>query len=248
MTNNISKRFLATIQYDGSKYSGYQKQPDQETIQSCLENVLTIINKKEVSVHGSGRTDAKVHALGQRIHFDLEVQMNCEQIKKAMNSLLPDDIYVKKVEEVESTFHARFDVQKKSYIYKINLGEYNPIEKDYVLQYNQMLNIEDMKKASTYLLGTRNFKAFTKVDEEKETYVRTIYEINFEKQDDILTIQFSGSGFLRYMIRNMVGTLIEIGEGKREVSSIQEILESENRVNAGKTAPACGLYLKEVIY
>lgn len=245
---NQAKRFLATIQYDGSHYSGYQKQPDKETIQSRLEEVLTRINKKDVSVHGSGRTDAGVHALGQRIHFDLEVEMSSSQIKKAMNSLLPSNIYVKDVEKVESTFHARFDVKKKTYLYKINLGEYNPIEKDYILQYGKDLDIEKMKEASKELLGEHNFKAFTKVEEEKDSYVRTIYDIQFEKVENLLTIRFTGNGFLRYMIRNLVGTLIEVGEGKRDVSNMKEILKSENRVLAGKTAPACGLYLEKVNY
>lgn len=241
-------RFLATISYDGSHYFGYQKQPNKNTIQKTLEEVLTEINKQKVIVCSSGRTDAKVHAYGGRIHFDLIVSMKPEEVKKAMNALLPEDIYVKEVSIVPDTFHARFDVKKKEYLYKINLGEYNPIEKDYVYQYNKPLKIEAMKKASTYLLGAHNFRSFTKVDEEKESYERTIYEIKIEQKENILYCTFIGTGFLRYMVRNLVGTLIEVGEGKRTPEEIQLILKKENRIYAGKTAPACGLYLKEVFY
>lgn len=241
-------RFLITVQYDGSKYSGYQKQPDKNTVQDCLETVLTRLNKAPVFVSASGRTDAGVHALGQRIHFDLNVDMDENQIKKAMNSLLPSDIYVKKVEQVSPTFHARFDVKEKVYLYKINMGEYNPIEKDYVLQFNHSLNIEKMKEASYSFLGKHNFRAFTKVDEEKESYVREITAITFHEENGILFITFKGNGFLRYMVRNLVGTLIEVGEEKRSVSDIPFILESQDRKKAGKTAPACGLYLMDVFY
>lgn len=237
-----------TVAYDGSKYKGYQKQPNQNTVQGCLEEVLTKINKKLVFVSASGRTDAGVHALGQRVHFDLEVNMRTDQLQKAINSLLPSDIYVKVVKEVSSTFHARFDVKEKIYFYKINMGEYNPIEKDYVLQLNHILDVKKMKEASRYLIGEHNFRAFTKVDEEKESYVRTIHEITFQKKNQFLFITFKGNGFLRYMVRNLVGTLIEIGEGKRSVSEIPVILESQDRKKAGKTAPACGLYLSDVFY
>lgn len=241
-------RFLMTVAYDGSKYKGYQKQPNQNTIQGCVEEVLTKINKEPVFVSASGRTDAGVHALGQRVHFDLKVNMRTDQIQKAVNSLLPSDIYVKKIEKVSSNFHARFDVKEKVYVYKLNMGEYNPIEKDYVLQVNHFLDVEKMKEASRYLIGEHNFRAFTKVDEEKESYVRTIHEITFHEKNHLLCITFKGNGFLRYMVRNLVGTLIEVGEGKRSVSEIPVILESQDRKKAGKTAPACGLYLRDVFY
>lgn len=240
-------RFLATIQYDGSKYSGYQKQPGKKTIQTCLEEALETICHKKVLVHGSGRTDAKVHALGQKVHFDLDLSMTKEQVKKALNSLLPDDIYVKDIEEVSNNFHARFDVQKKTYEYILNIGEYNPIEKDYVYQFNQELSISKMKEASTYFLGTHDFRAFTTTDE-KESYERTIYEITIEQSKQYIIFTFTGNGFLRYMVRNIVGTLIEVGEGKREPKDISNILKSKDRKQAGKKAPACGLYLKDVFY
>lgn len=241
-------RYLARISYDGSKYKGYQKQPDTRTVQGELECVLRVINHKPVSVHGSGRTDAGVHALGQMIHFDLIVDMNEKEVKKAMNSLLSPDIYVREVTIVDDDFHARFDVRKKEYIYWLNMGEYDPIQKDYVYQYNQKLDIEAINKAMQYLKGEHNFRSFTKVDEEKESYVRHIYEANVQKDGNFLLFTFVGNGFMRYMVRNLVGTLIEVGEGKRKPQEIDEILKAEDRKMAGKTAPACGLYLKEVSY
>lgn len=244
-------RYLITFKYDGTNYSGYQKQPNAVTIQGELESVLTRINSnKQVLVSASGRTDAHVHALGQRAHFDLDISILPNDLKRALNSLLPPDIYVTNVEEVTNGFHARFDVKAKEYMYIINVGEYNPIERNHVYQYNKNLNVDNIEKAISYLVGEHDFRSFTKVDEEKEDYIRTIKEItvNFNSKSNYLTINFIGTGFLRYMVRNMVGTLIEIGEGKREPECIIELLELKDRTKAGKTAPPEGLYLKNVIY
>lgn len=245
-------RYLIKFSYDGTNYSGYQKQPNAVTVQGVLEDVLTRINSnKQVLVSASGRTDAHVHALGQSAHFDLDISISSNDLNKALNSLLPGDIYVKEVEVVADTFHARFNVKAKEYMYVINLGEYNPMERNYIYQYNKNLNIEDMKKAISYLIGEHNFKSFTKVDEEKDDYVRIIKSATIKLDNNNpnhLVINFVGTGFLRYMVRNMVGTLIEVGEGKRTPDSILSLLELQDRTKAGKTAPPEGLYLKEVIY
>ena len=244
-------RYLMTFSYDGSNYNGYQKQPNVNTIQSEIENKLKQINSnKQVDIHASGRTDAKVHALNQKAHFDLDIDISPENLKKALNSLINKDIYIKDIIEVNDEFHARFNVKSKEYMYIINIGEYNPIEKDYVYQYNKKLNIEEMKKALNYLEGTHNFKSFTKAEVEKETndFVRTIIKTNLLIENDKITISFLGTGFMRYMVRNMVGTLIEIGEGKRKSEDIINILEEEDRKKAGKTANPEGLYLKDVFY
>ena len=142
-------------------------------------------------------------------------------------------------------------VKAKEYIYEINMGEYSPIEKDYVYQYNKSLQVMEMERALKYLEGTHNFKSFTKADEEKEDYVRTILNtkiIRDKKNINRLTISITGTGFMRYMVRNIVGVLIEIGEGKRKSQDILNILKAEDRTQSGKTAPACGLYLKDVFY
>ncbi len=241
-------RYLITFSYDGSKYKGYQKQPDEVTIQGELERVLTHINNSEVLVSASGRTDAGVHALNQTAHFDLKINITPEKLKMALNSLLPDDIYVKKVEEVDSNFHARFNVKEKEYIYKINVGEYNPLEKDYVYQYNKELDIDKIKEAIKYFEGTHDFKSFTKNNDEKDDFVRTIINTSIDIKENIITISFRGTGFLRYMVRNMVGCLIEVGQLKRESIEVKTILEAKDRTKAGITARPEGLYLKEVSY
>ena len=245
-------RYLITFAYDGSKYKGYQKQPRVKTIQGELERALKEINNdKQVDVSASGRTDAKVHAYNQKAHFDLDIKITCDKLKQALNSLIPGDIYVKSVVEVKDDFHARFNVKAKEYIYKINMGEYNPLEKDYVYQYNKRLDLVEMERALKYLEGEHDFKSFSKTDDEKEYYVRTIIQTNIIREiKDVnhFTISFLGTGFLRYQVRNMVGLLIEIGEGKRKSEDILEILDAKDRRKAGITAPGEGLYLKDVFY
>ena len=245
-------KYLITFSYDGSKYYGYQKQPKKKTIQSEIEKALKTINDDEVvSISASGRTDAGVHALNQKAHFELKIKITCDKLKNALNSLIPNDIYVKNVVEVNESFHARYNVRAKEYIYKINMGEYNPIEKDYVLQLNHKLDVAEMERALKYLEGTHDFKSFSKADDEKEDFVRTIVQTNLirdVKNVNSITISFLGTGFLRYMVRNMIGTLIEIGEGKRKSEDIIYILKALDRTKAGITAPPQGLYLKDVFY
>ena len=245
-------RYLMTFSYDGSKYSGYQKQPKKKTIQSEIEKVLKKINSEQkVDIHASGRTDAGVHALNQKAHFDMDAKMSPDKLKYSINCLLPKDIYIKDIKEVNDDFHARFNVKAKEYVYKINMGEYNPIEKDYVYQYNKKLDAVEMERALKYLEGTHDFKSFTKADEEKNDFVRTIVQTTFIrdlKNVNSIQISFLGTGFLRYMVRNMVGTLIEIGEGKYKSEDIISILEAKDRRKAGITATPEGLYLKDVFY
>ena len=222
-------RYFMTFSYDGSKYKGYQKQPRVKTVQSEIEKALKQISGNErVTISASGRTDAGVHALNQKAHFDLKKEIPVAKLIKGLNSLIPDDIYIKDIVEVEPDFHARFNVKAKEYIYKINLGEYNPIEKDYVYRYNKRLDLVEMERALKYLEGTHDYKSFTKTDEEKDDFVRTIVQANLirdVKNVNNVTISFLGTGFLRYMVRNMVGCLIEIGEGKRKSDDIIRILE-----------------------
>lgn len=242
-------KYLMTFSYNGTYYDGYQIQNDKNTIQGVIEKNLTKINSNnKVKISASGRTDKGVHAINQKAHFILDKNIDENKLKNALNKLLPNDIYIKNVIKVNDDFHARFNVIKKEYIYKINIGEYNPIEKDYVFQYNKNLNINKIKEAAKYLIGTHNFKGFTKVDEEKETYIRTIYDIELNLENDILTFKFIGNGFLRYMVRNIVGTLINIGENKFDPTYINKIIDSEDRKKAGIKAPACGLYLSNVYY
>ena len=245
-------KYFMIFSYDGSNFNGYQKQPDKRTIQGEIENVLKEINGgKDVSIYSSGRTDAGVHALNQRAHFSMDIDISPERLIKGMNSLLPSDIYVKNISVVEEEFHARFNANGKEYIYKINMGEYDPLERNYVFQYCRKLDLIAMERGLKYLEGEHNFKSFTKCDDEILDYVRKISETSITRDSkDInkIVISFVGTGFLRYMVRNMVGLLIEIGEGKRKPEDVMEILRAEDRKVAGKTAPSCGLYLKNVFY
>ncbi len=241
-------RYLIRFSYDGSNFYGYQKQNDKRTIQGELERVLTELSNDKVVVCASGRTDALVHANNQYAHFDLNLNISCEGLKKALNSLLPNDIYVKDVSIVSGDFHARFSVVAKEYIYKINLGEYNPIDRNYIYQYNRYLDITKMQEAIKFFEGKHNFKSFTKSNSEIVDYEREIYETKIVVNNNIMSIVFKGNGFLRYMVRNLVGILISVGEGKIMPNEITKILNFEDRTKAGKTAPASGLYLNNVYY
>lgn len=241
-----------SISYDGSDFKGYQKQTRVRTVQGELENALTHINgEKAVSVVASGRTDAGVHAINQKAHFDMDSVYDCDKLQRSINSLLPEDVYVKHIEVVSDEFHARFNAIGKEYIYQINMGDYNPLERKYVYQCNRKLDVVEMQRAMKYLEGTHSFKSFTKTDDERDDYVRTLSQTNIIrdlKDVNKITLVFIGTGFMRYMVRNIVGTLIEIGEGKRRSEEIIDILKSEDRTRAGKTANAEGLYLKNVFY
>ena len=245
-------RYFMTFSYDGTNFNGYQKQPRARTVQKVLEDALKEINGgKVVSVSASGRTDAGVHALNQKAHFDLDKKISCDKLLRGINSLLPEDVYVKKIEEVSDEFHARFNAIGKEYVYIINMGEYNPLERNYVLQYNRKLDIIAMERGINYFEGTHNFKSFTKANDEITDYVRTISQTSIVRDSKDLNkiiITFVGTGFMRYMVRNMVGLLIEIGEGKRNPEEIIDILKQEDRTLAGITAPPWGLYLRNVFY
>ena len=242
-------RYFMIFTYDGSKFSGYQKQFNCRTVQGELERILTMINgNKKVLISASGRTDTGVHALNQTAHFDLDKDINLEKLKHSLNSLLPNDIYVKKIEKVDDYFHARFKLKAQECIYIINVREYNPIEFNYVYQLNHNLNIEAMSEALGYLEGKHNFKSFTPSADLRQDYIRTIIKTRISIMDNKITISLLGTGFMRYMVRNIVGLLIEIGEEKRKASDIITILEAQDRTKAGKTAPANGLYLKNVFY
>ena len=241
-------RYLMTFSYDGTLFYGYQKQVDKRTVQEEIEKVLSKINDKKISISASGRTDALVHAIGQRAHFDSDKIFDVERLKHSMNKMLPEDIYIKKIEQVDDDFHARFNVVKKKYVYKLNVGEYNPLLRNYVFQYNWKLNVKKMNMALKYFKGTHNFKSVTKTSSEEKDYTRTIYDIELSENNEIIEITFVGNGFMRYMVRNMVGLLIAVGEEKIKPSDIKKILESEDRTMAKKTAPPEGLYLTEVYY
>ncbi len=237
-------RYLASVSYDGSKFFGFQKLNNHLTVQGELERVLEKIVKNKVEVKGAGRTDRGVHAYSQGVSFELNKDIPINGLKRALNSLLCDYIYVNNIEIVSDDFHARFNAKKKIYEYRINLGEHNPILNDYIYNYRKKLNIKKMTAASKLLLGGHSFKSFT--SGERENYNSIIYNISFKKEKDILAIRFEGKSFYRYMVRNLVGALINVGNGKLTQDDIKKMLEGENRQY--QTVPACGLYLIKVFY
>ena len=242
-------RYRITFSYDGTNFNGYQVQPKLRTIEEELEKAVSFLNKKKnTDVVASGRTDKGVHALGQVAHFDLDIKTTKEKIRLALNTNLPEDIHIIKVEEVKDDFHARYMAKKKEYVYKINVGEYNPIDRNYIYQYNRDLNIEAMEKAIKYFEGCHDFTSFVSSEDERDNKIRTIYKTSIKRKKDILEISFIGSGFMKYQVRNMVGLLIAIGEGKKEVNEVERIINNKNRSQKFKTAKACGLYLKKVWY
>ena len=239
-------RYLMTFSYDGTLFHGYQKQPNLRTIEGELESVLTSINdNKPVTIHSSGRTDRGVHAYNQKAHFDLDMDISLYKLKKAINTYIGKDIYVKDIKIVDNDFHARYMVKKKTYIYRLNEGEYNPLERNYVFQYGKSLNLDILNREIKCLIGKHDFSAFVNMEEKKESYVRTIFDAYVNKNDDEIIFTFVGDGFLKYQIRNMVGALIETCTKKR---NLKDILESKDRTTFGKIAPPEGLYLVDVEY
>lgn len=237
--------YLIKIAYDGSKFYGFQRLNEEVTVQKTLEEALSKINKSEVVVKGAGRTDRGVHANCQCVSFNLNINIDCDGLKEALNSLVKPYIYVKEVEEVDEDFHARFSVTKKRYVYKINLGEYNPVIQDYVYQSPYELDLDLMREVSKLYLGAHDFRNF--VSGERDNYDCIIYDIDFEIKNDILMITFEGKSFYRYMIRNLVGAMIEVARGKITLDYVKEMLESKEEKTTF-TAPANGLYLDFIDY
>ncbi|TCO74391.1 tRNA pseudouridine(38-40) synthase TruA [Marinisporobacter balticus] len=239
-----------TIEYDGARYNGWQKLGDTEnTIQSKLEKVLSEMTGRKIEVIASGRTDSGVHALAQIVNFKTNINMSTKEIRRYCNQYLPKDIVVKGIEEVDERFHARYNAKSKKYLYRIRIGAIpTAFNRKYTYYVPNYLDIEAMQKAGSYLLGEHDFKAFSSVKSSKKSTSREIFEMDITKEENELHLLFHGNGFLHNMVRIMVGTLIEIGEGKRTPESIKDIFASKTRENAGVTAPAQGLFLYEVFY
>lgn len=239
-------RYKAKISYDGSLYYGFQRLNELPTIQRELEKAVSIINKKETFVKGASRTDKGVHAYGQVIHFDLDYNIPAERLMRAMNAILPRDIRILKIESVSDDFHARRSALGKKYVYKINLGEYSVFLDRYYLQYPYKLDIEAMRECSKIFLGVHNFKNFTAG--ERDNYEAVVKEINFIRNGDYLEIEFFGKSFYRYMVRNMVGAMIDVARGKHIIKEVEELLEKPEKKGQMMTASPNGLYLVCVYY
>jgi len=237
-----------SLEYDGTNYCGWQIQPNGVTIQGVLTEFLNRLEGRPVTLHGAGRTDAGVHALNQVANFFTEKTIPCDKLKRAINGNLPPDIRVREVEEMPMDFHARFSAKGKSYCYQLAVGEIvSPFEYRYFYHYPYKLDLEKMQLGANFLLGTHNFSAFATAPE-THSCVRTITRVDVIEKQDQINVQVEGNGFLRYMVRTIVGTLIEVGRCKIAPERIADILESGERSKAGATAPACGLTLLKVNY
>ncbi|MCM3113298.1 tRNA pseudouridine(38-40) synthase TruA [Lederbergia lenta] len=244
------QRYKGIIAYDGSGYSGYQIQINGKTVQEVLEKALKKMHKGiEIKTVSSGRTDAGVHAYGQVFHFDSPLILSSDRWVNAMNGLLPTDVALQSVEKVSQDFHARYDVEGKTYKYFLYTGKIrNPFERNFTSYYPYKLNIDRIREAAPYFVGTHDFTSFCSAKTTKENKIRTISILDIEERENKIIFTFTGNGFLYNMVRIIVGTLLHVGNGKIDPEDIPAIFAAHDRQRAGKTAPAEGLYLWEVYY
>ncbi len=250
------KNYRLLLQYEGGRYQGWQKLgKDEATIQGKLEQILLRMSGMEVTVIGSGRTDAGVHARGQVANVHMETALSVQEVRDYLNRYLPEDIAVLSVEIVPEQFHSRHDAVEKTYEYRVGLSNIPHVFErrfryDLGLERERMvhLDVEAMREAAALLMGEHDFQGFCGRKIKKKSTVRNIFRINIEEKDDEIRFSYTGNGFLFHMLRIVTGTLLEIGEGRRGAESIGEILQSRERAKAGEMAPAKGLTLVSVKY
>ena len=242
-------RFFGLVQYDGTNFIGWQVQPEGRSVQAEIEKALSQILNTPIRINGSGRTDAGVHAFGQTFHFDTEKPiLDTGRFKYSVNCVLPKDIHILRIEPVADNFHARYDVTSKTYIYSLNTGEYDVFNRHHITQFLRPLDVERMKELTQYFIGEHCFKNFTTKEEDKNDYIRTITEFEIVEINGLITFRIKGSGFMRYMVRLIVGTLIEVGLGKLTKDDILDYLTNDERSVTPYKAPPEGLILVRVEY
>lgn len=242
-------RVKCIVTYDGSQFFGFQVQNNARTVQGEIQKAIGHICKDEnIIIHSSGRTDAKVHGIHQVFHFDTHHDNIAEkQWKRAINHFLPDDIYIVDTFVVSEQFHSRYSAVKKEYHYRLNMNEYDPFQRDYVFQYGRPLNIELMKDAASIFIGEHDFASFCANDEYGNT-IRTIYQIDIVEDNGIVTFKLTGNGFRRYMVRHIVGGLIQVGAQRKDKAFLKTLLDSRGQKKCLFKAKPQGLYLYEVYY
>jgi tRNA pseudouridine38-40 synthase len=242
-------RVKLVIEYDGKNYSGWQRQENANSIQSEIEKAIFKLTEKNITIHGAGRTDADVHALGQVFHFDTDDLIPAENYAMALNTKMPLDIRAVSSCVADDDFHSRYDAKFKHYKYKI-INRRRPLALDRHRAWHVVipLDIDLMQKGAKHLLGTHDFATFMAAHSVIENTVRTIHEINISKTVDQITIDIIGNGFLRNMVRIIAGTLVNIGIGKNKPEDMTDIIKAKKRNTAGVTAPGYGLYLVSVGY
>lgn len=242
--------YKLTVQYDGSRYKGWQRLGNTEdTVQNKIEKVLSIFAGEPVEVIGSGRTDAGVHAIAQIACFKIEGNRQETEIKQYLNQYLPDDISITNVESVPERFHARYNALSKTYLYKIWNNEHpNPFMRRYSMHVPEKLDVDLMRKATRFFIGPHDFTAFSNARSKTKSMVRTIHFISIEEHEGFLEIRICGDGFLHNMVRKITGYLIGVGNHTLIGEEIPEILDSKDRSRVTILAEACGLYLEEVTF
>jgi tRNA pseudouridine38-40 synthase len=238
------------LEYDGSNYHGWQRQTNGVSIQQILEEKIAVMTEEKIKVIGSGRTDAGVHALGQVAHFKTASSIREVNLLKGINSLLPKDIVVRDLREVDASFHARYDVKSKIYLYQIFNSSVRPVlYRPYAWFVSAPLNVEPMREATVLFKGTHDFSSFCSTHSDVPDHIRTIMDIRIESGErGLIKIEMEADGFLRYMVRSIVGILVDVGRGKYSLSELQGVMDAKDRKCGGITAPAHGLFLKEVRY
>ncbi|GJL51787.1 tRNA pseudouridine(38-40) synthase TruA [Candidatus Nitrospira salsa] len=241
--------YKVTLEYDGTNYAGWQYQPQQPTIQAEVEKALTQITQTRTSVIAAGRTDAGVHAYGQVASFQSEKPLSSQEWVRGLNGLLPADIAVQQVEEVTDTFHARYSAKGKIYEYRIAQTPHRSALERYRLWHiSKPLDLKAMQEAGALLVGTHDFSSFQNSPTDTKNPVCIVESFTLKQEDMLIRIQIQANRFLKQMVRSIVGTIMEVGLGKRHPSDIKQILEAVDRCAAGKTAPPHGLYLIKVLY
>ncbi len=241
--------FKLTLEYDGTAYAGWQRQPDNPTVQAALEATLQRITQHSVPVIGAGRTDAGTHALGQVASFRSDKALSPEEWKRALNGLLPQDISVLAAEQVPDDFHARYSARGKLYEYRIvNRVERSALERNRVWHVRAALDLNAMREAASLLVGRHDFSSFQGSPTDNENPSCDLRRLDIHREPPVIRIEVEADRFLKQMVRAIVGTLVEVGRAKRSPKSVKEILEARDRRAAGVTAPALGLYLVRVDY
>lgn len=243
------KNFKLTIEYDGGSFHGWQIQPGLSTIQYEIQKILNRMTRENIVIHGSGRTDAGVHALAQVAHFHCRTQISPLQFQIALNQMLPKGIVITECRYVDESFHARFSVIRKTYRYRI-LNRHLPmaVGRQYFWHVRQDLDLNAMQQAADHLIGEHNFKAFEGSGSPRASTVRRIDSARFTQDGDLIVFEISANGFLKFMVRNIVGTLVDVGKGKYSPAEFQTILILKDRQKGGATAPPQGLFLLNVEY
>lgn len=243
------RRYLFCISFNGFCYCGWQVQKNAVTVQSVFQNAFKRVVGFRGDVVSCSRTDSGVHANNFYFHMDLDLKLSLKNLQFALNNFLPDDIVVKNIKEVDKTFHARYQVKRKEYIYKVWLNKVkNPFLKGLVMNYSKAIDLKNILKAAKFFIGKQDFSSFCSSKTKVVDKVRTIYFLDVFLKDDFLIFKIVGDGFLHNMVRIMVGTLLEVSEGKIEPEEIKNIIKKKDRRYAGKTVVADGLYLNDVIY